>query len=481
MMPTPAAAELSGEPTVLANFGGNEVWRSTRHVPGSDDEVLAILARHRAERVRAVGSLHSWSDAVVAPGVTLDLRRLCRVSYDQDDGTGRVRVEAGCTLQALLDYLDATAGRTLPTMGVIKRQTVAGLISTGTHGSGHPSVGHFVTAVRAAAFDAEGVPTIYEDRDGKALRASRCGLGTMGIVLSVELRTVPRFRVRETVLRVDAVGDALRLFADHPLTQFALVPHTRKILVWQRETVGGYPGWNGPRTWFFRAFNVLGVDVGFHLLLKTCLWLGQRAVRALMKLLPYMLLTGVSRVDDEARVLTQLHHLFRHEEMELFVPESAVADAAELLRHIIAVHAGDEVALAPDAERRLRDAGLYEELVGQRGTYLHHYPMLFRRVLPDDALVSMASGQAGPWFSFSLFSYDPPGKRDAYYRLCSLTARAMHALFGARLHWGKHYPLGSAETAAMYPDLPAFRRICVARDPGGVFRNAFTSRVLDLP
>jgi hypothetical protein len=300
-------------------------------------------------------------------------------------------------------------------------------------------------------------------------------------VLSVELRTVPRFRVRETVLRVDEVADALGLFGDHPLTQFALVPHGRKIVVWQREPVARHPRWTGPRTWFFRAFNVLGVDVGFHVLLKTCLWLGGWAVRALMKALPYMLVAGVSRVDDEVRVLTQLHHLFRHEEMELFVPEPAVADAAVLLRHIIAVYAGDEAALAPDAERGLRDAGLYEELVQQRGTYLHHYPMLFRRVLPDDTLVSMASGQAGPWFSFSLFSYDPPDKRHRYYGLCSFTARAMHALFGARLHWGKHYPLGSAETAGMYPQLLRFRQFCRSRDPAGVFRNAFTARVLDLP
>ena len=57
----------------------------------------------------------------------------------------------------------------------------------------------------------------------------------------------------------------------------------------------------------------------------------------------------------------------------------------------------------------------------------------------------------------------------------------MHALFGARLHWGKRYPLGAVETAGMYPELPKFLQICRARDPAGNFRNAFTDRVLELP
>jgi len=51
-------------------------------------------------------------------------------------------------LQDLLDRLHAMTDRTLPTLGVIKRQTISGAVSTGTHGSGRPSLSHFVTGVR---------------------------------------------------------------------------------------------------------------------------------------------------------------------------------------------------------------------------------------------------------------------------------------------------------------------------------------------
>jgi FAD/FMN-containing dehydrogenase len=108
--------------------------------------------------------------------------------------------------------------------------------------------------VRTAAFDADGVPTTYDDRDGEALRAARCGLGTMGIVLSVELRTVPVPRARDRAARGREVADALRLSAiirsrsSHRAAR-------RKIVVWAARTGGGIPV-VGPRTWFFRAFNV---------------------------------------------------------------------------------------------------------------------------------------------------------------------------------------------------------------------------------
>jgi hypothetical protein len=64
--------------------------------------------------------------------------------------------------------------------------------------------------------------------------------------------------------------------------------------------------------------------------------------------------------------------------------------------------------------------------------------------------------------------------------MCSWCARALHALFGARLHWGKHYPqsLDAEATARVHPGLNEFNQIVRARDPNGVFRNDFTDRVL---
>lgn len=469
----------AGEQSILVNFGGNRTWETLGYCPRTEQEVLDVLARHRSGRIRAIGSLHSWSDVAVASDVTVDMSQFDHVQPVTANGQTFVRVGAGCKLQDLLDRLHADTDRTLPTLGVIKRQTVSGAISTATHGSGRPSLSHFVLGVRFAAYDAAGAPAVFEYRNGDELKAARCALGSMGVILSVDLATVPKYRVAETVRRFDRVEEALRLYEDHPLTQFALVPYSWKILAWQRHVPEAADG-GGLRARFFRAFNFVAVDVLSHLTLKACLVLGNGAVKALLKVLPYLLITNASRVDDAEHVLTMRHDLFRHEEMEMFVPESKVPAAAALSRSAIAIFAGDVTTVPPELERELRAADLYDELMRVRGSYVHHYPLLFRRVLPEDALISMVSSAREPWFSFSLFTFAVPENRELYHALCCWFARAMFALFGARLHWGKHFPLGAAETARMYPELELFKRIRGATDPSGAFRNHFTDRVLGL-
>jgi FAD/FMN-containing dehydrogenase len=466
-----------GDERALVNFGGNRRWVARRYRPRDEHEVLEILGRHRSQRVRAVGSLHSWSDIVVAPDVALDMSAFDEVEHYAKDGRTFARVGAGCRLQDILDRLHATTGSTLPTLGVIKRQTISGAVSTATHGSGRPGISHYISSVRIAAYDHAGEPAVFEYRGGDELKSARCALGCLGILLALEIETVPKYRIAETVRRFERVEDALQLCQEHPLTQFALVPHGWKIIAWERDALPG-TGAAGLKTRFFRAFNFLGVDVLSHLLLKASILLGGPAVRGLLKALPYLLLANQQRIDDAEHVLTMRHDLFRHEEMEMFVPESSVAAAAAVARSALAIYAGDAASVPPEFEAKLRALGLYDELAAARGTYVHHYPMLFRRVLPEDTLISMASGSNEPWFSFSLFSFEAPEKRGTYYGVCDWFARAMHALFAARLHWGKHYPLGAAETAQMYPALERFRQIRRATDPAGVFRNDFIDRVI---
>jgi L-gulono-1,4-lactone dehydrogenase len=466
----------------FVNFGRNVRWQARRYHPRNDDDVLEILARHGAERIRAIGSLHSWSDIAMGTGVTLDMSEFADVRPYGD----KVQVGAGCTLDKLLQRLHSLTQRTLPTLGAIKRQTIAGMISTGTHGSGKPSLSHFVTAVRFAAYDAAGKPQIFEYRDGRdeeKLKAARCALGCMGILLQIELATVPKYRVRETVRRIDGVEGALRLYALHPLTQFALVPHAWKVIAWERHRMP--PGESGGcpiRAALFRVVNLVIVDYFFHYLLKVCLLAGPAWARGLIKSMPALmrLTTNVPRVDQAEHVLTLRHELFRHEEMEMFVRESRVVEASAVLRCALEIFAGDPISMPVATERSLREAALYDELTSLRGSYVHHYPVVFRRVQPEDTLISMAAASGEDWFSLSLFTYYPPRKRQAFYDVCSWCARAMHALFGARLHWGKHYPrsFDAQATASVHPGMRAFKEICRTVDPRGVFRNEFTDRML---
>ena len=45
---------------------------------------------------------------------------------------------------------------------------------------------------------------------------------------------------------------------------------------------------------------------------------------------------------------------------------------------------------------------------------------------------------------------------------------------GARLHWGKWFPLvAAAAVERNYPGMPEFKQVCSEFDPQAVFRNRF--------
>jgi L-gulono-1,4-lactone dehydrogenase len=481
-MAAPETDGQQGEQRTLINFGGNQTWAARCYRPRTEADVLAILARHAVGRVRVLGAGHSWSDVAVSSDVTLDMSGFNDVTTITRDGETLARVGAGCRLQHVLDRLHATTDRTLPTIGAITRQIVAGAVATGTHGSGRESLSHFVVGMRVAAYDASGAPAIVEYESGDDLLAARCALGCLGVVLSLDLRTVPKYQVEETARRHDTLDQVLARIPDHPLTQFILVPYRWDYVAWERRQDEQRALGSGERlkARAFRVSNTVNVDIVFHVFLKTSLLLGPTAVKTLLKLVPHLLITNVTRRDEAEHVLTLGHHYFRHEEMELFVPESRLREAVGVLRSATEIFAGDTAEASEAVATTLTLHNLYGELIRHTGTYVQQYPFFFRRVLPEDTLISMASGTAEPMYSISVFTYLAPSARAPYYAFCLWLARCMVRLFGARLHWGKHFPLSEADIASAYPGLAKFKELSRRADPNGVFRNAYTRRVLGL-
>jgi FAD/FMN-containing dehydrogenase len=207
------AAESSDSLRKITNFGGNQGWYSICYTPASEAELLEILERDPGVTIRAIGSGHSWSDTAANSDIALDMSAFNSVTPIRTNGQDLVRVGAGCRLQDLLDRLHAATDRTLPTLGAIKKQTISGAISTATHGSGRQSLSHFVAAVRMVVFDASGHPVIREFTEGAELLATRCGLGCVGIILSVDLHTVPKYLVKETLRFYESVEQIIAAFA----------------------------------------------------------------------------------------------------------------------------------------------------------------------------------------------------------------------------------------------------------------------------
>src|SRR5207245_1631468 len=96
--------------------------------------------------VKVIGAGHSFTDIACTSGYQVDLCNYNRVlSVDREAAT--VTVQSGITLGALNRELDAL-GLALPNLGDIAYQTVAGAISTATHGTG-AHLGGLATQVAA--------------------------------------------------------------------------------------------------------------------------------------------------------------------------------------------------------------------------------------------------------------------------------------------------------------------------------------------
>ncbi len=463
------------------NFGGNLLLQpASSYTPASEEEVLRILDGHSGERIRAVGGLHSWSEAPVADGVLLDLRRLNHVEMQQDAEGPVAVVGAGCRIKRLLEELDRQGGSTLPSLGLITQQTIAGAISTGTHGSGRNSMSHYVEGVRVARYDpATGKAIIEELNAGDGLRAARCSLGSLGIILTVRIRCRTQYDVEERFSEHRLLADVLGAEASFPLQQFFLVPWRWSYVVQHRREGTGS---RSRLAWLYRIYWLLVLDVGLHLLVLFFLRVvrSRRLIRlVLRRVVSLFVIRGWTVTDRSSSMLVMRHDLFRHIEIELFVRRPRLDDALHFAKEVLEVAGGVRSELSTDNQRRLGELGMQDDLAGLRGRYCHHYPICVRRVLPDDTLISMASGAGEDWYALSFISYGKPKDRGGFFLFAGFMARSMSGLFEARPHWGKVCPLDAGELASLYPRFSDFRALCHRFDPDGVFRNRWTASLLD--
>ena len=464
-------------PPAITNFGGNVNFTPRQHYsPRSEAEVLEILNKHRGRRIHAAGRLHSWSEAAKSGDVYITLEHLNSVEVSRASGEPIATLGAGCQIKRALVELDKQ-GLTLPAVGLISEQTIAGATATGTHGSGRHCLSHYLETVRIAHYDANGEPTITEVTGGKELAAARCSLGCLGIIVAATLRPRPQYCVEEFLAVYRDLSSVLALEADWPLQQFYFLPWANCFLGQHRRETTRSRSWLAP---LYRWQWYLLIDIGLHLVIR---FLVQRLRSAwcLKTFIRYFALTFVPRhwhvIDKSQDQLIMEHELFRHIEMELFVRGGELAVAMDFLRQAIVEFDGGR-GFEDDTREVLGQFQLLKRLNEPRERYTHHYPVCVRRVVPDDTLLSPSSGGDEDFYALSLISYALPTERASYFRFCDFVAPAMTALFQARCHWGKYCPSSREEVESLFPRSLQFVAVCDQFDPERWFANEWQERLL---
>jgi len=466
---------------MIVNFGRNLNFEPNQFVePRSEAELLKILSSNPGRRFRVIGSRHAWSPLINTDDVGITLTHFKDVALTKNnDGRFLATVGAGCEIRRLLKLLNKH-DLTTPSVGLITSQTIAGAISTGTHGSGRQSLSHYIKSVRLAVIDpATGQAVVKTYDRGPELAAARCGLGCLGVLISVQFYCIPQFAAAECTQVVETLEEVLRLEAKYPIQQFYLIPHLDEIYVSTRREALACDGNAGLKSILYRMYCLLGIDVGYHLFVLLMGWFYRSGwfIRWFYrKVFPRAIWCDTVVVDRSDRILTMAHELFRHFETEIFVKERYLKDAVIFVNATVDSFA-DRNTLVPESfASSVEEMGMSERLHQLRGSWIHHYPICVRKVLPDDTLISMSAGTEAV-YAMSFITYDRD-RRD-FRNFSSFLVTTMATRFGARPHWGKHFDLSPEILRSLYPKFERFNRIRHNLDPDGRFGNAFLDEIME--
>lgn len=423
------------------NWAGSLRFSARRvHRPASLGELRAIVAGSR--RAKALGTGHSFSDIADTEGDLIDVTAL-PADIDVDTAASTVRVAAGVRYAELARRLDAF-GLALPNMASLPHISVAGSIATGTHGSGDRNA-VLAAAVRELELVTAdgGTLGLSRDADGDRFEGAVVSLGALGVVTHLTLDAVPAFRIRQRVLTGLRLADAAAHFdaitgAAYSVSLFTDWRAPRFGQVWLKERVTPDDG---------DADDPGRDPVDLAAVLP---W--ARPADRPMHPVPGMDPANCTPQDGSPGPWHERLPHFRPG----FVPSSGAELQSEYLvprRHAVAaLHALD--ALRADIAPVLQVCEV-------------------RTVAADRLWLSPAYGRETVGLHFTWV-------KDTAAVLPVL-ARIEQALAPCepRPHWGKLSTTAPGQVRAAYPRMDDFRALAAAADPGGTFRNAFLTRLLD--
>lgn len=176
------------------NWGGNiDYSASVIERPSSIDQLAELVAA--SDGIAVVASRHSFNR--IGDGRALvHLGHLPR-TVEFDVAAGTIEVPAWLTYAELSIEL-AAQGRALHNLASLPHISLAGAISTGTHGSGS-RLGNLATAVEAVDVMTTSGDLLTLRRGDADFAGAIVGLGSLGVLTSVTLRTEPAYEVAQSV------------------------------------------------------------------------------------------------------------------------------------------------------------------------------------------------------------------------------------------------------------------------------------------
>ncbi|KAK6202164.1 D-arabinono-1,4-lactone oxidase [Pestalotiopsis sp. IQ-011] len=205
--------------------------------PESLEEIehMVNVARKCRRRITTVGCGHSPSSITCTSSWLVNLDKYNKIlSSDKDKGI--VTMQSGIRLYDLSAELDRL-GLAMPNLGSINHQSIAGAISTGTHGSSlrHGLLSEDILSLRITLADGT-TKKCSPNENSELFRASLISLGALGIITEITFRAVPAYTLHwKQIIDQDVKmfnrwsGD---LWTHAHYVRVWWYPYTRRAVVW---------------------------------------------------------------------------------------------------------------------------------------------------------------------------------------------------------------------------------------------------------
>jgi len=410
-------------------------WQSSfpeaRLAPANAAEVAEIITSSPTP-IRPVGTGHSFTPLVPTDGTIMSLDRLTGV-LETNDETLEATVGAGSKLGDLGAPLEER-GQALTNMPDINRQTLAGSISTSTHGTGEKfgSLSSYVTGLEIVTANGD---TIWCDKDNQPdlFQAARVSLGSLGIITKIRMqnRTPHRINKRTWVVPFDEMMEQADSFtAENRNFEFYYIPFSSMCM-----------GISHNETDELLAPAVAQDDDGVMTLKALADYLSWTP-----SLREYFIRSALEDLPDETFVDTSWkvypsERAVRFNEMEYHLPRENALTALKEIRTLVE---GENLDL--------------------------FFPWEFRYVKSDDIWLSPFQGRESCSIAIHRFH------EEDYKPLFSAIEPILQK-HGGRPHWGKLHTLKAPDFAKLYPNWKDFSAIRQEMDPDGIFLNAHLREV----
>ncbi|MDX2355753.1 D-arabinono-1,4-lactone oxidase [Dietzia sp. PP-33] len=434
------------------NWAGNVIASpSGRSNPTTVAEVVevATAAADRGTRIKCVGAGHSFTPAAATDGVLVSLDDLTGIesivpTRDADghvDGAD-VTVWAGTRLHRLGPLL-WDLGLAQPNLGDFAEQSLAGAVSTGTHGTGRGAVGLPATVVGLQLVTADGsVLTCSRDVHPEVFEAARLGIGALGVITKITIHCVPAFALRaeEHPWTLSAALTDLEGFADSAdHAEFFWFPHTDAVTV-KRNT--RFPGDADlrplSRVREFISDEFLSNEA-FGALCRTAA--RRPALTPRLNRVAAAALSAREYTDRSYKVYASPRRV-RFREMEYAVPLAAAAGVLGDLRDVI-----------------------------DRSGIVTPFPVEVRFAAADDVWMSTAYRREVCYIAVHQFHLMDHTELFRFAEEIFLAA-------DGRPHWGKMHTRTASDLSGTVGRFDDFVAVRDRLDPGRVFGNEYTERVL---